>query len=114
MEALKKDRPRDGRPPKFDAGKAQDIVRLTTQTTPANATHWSMRSMAAHAGVSDSTVLRIWRAHRLKPHRMESFKLSNDPQFAEKLEAIHGIGTKSGWRFRFRLIEKHRKTKCFI
>jgi transposase len=91
VEALKKDLPRGGRPPKIDAGKAQEIVRLTTQTTPDNATHWSTRSMAAHAGVSDSTVLRIWRAHGLKPHRMESFKLSNDPQFAEKLEAIVGL-----------------------
>ena len=47
--------------------------------------------MAAHAGVSDSTVLRIWRAHGLKPHRLESFKLSNDPQFAETLEVIVGL-----------------------
>ena len=91
VEALKKDLPRGGRPLRIDAGKAQEIVRLTTQTTPANATHWSTRSMAAHAGVSDSTVLRIWRAHGLKPHRVESFKLSNDPQFAEKLEAIVGL-----------------------
>jgi transposase len=91
VEALKKDLPRGGRPPKVDAGKVQEIVRLTTQTTPANATHWSTRSMAAHADVSDTTVLRIWRAHGLKPHRVESFKLSNDPQFAEKLEAIVGL-----------------------
>ena len=83
VEALKKDLPRGGRPPKVDAGKAQEIVRLTTQTKPANATHWSTRSMAAHVDVSDTTVLRIWRAHGLKPHRVESFKLSNDPQFAE-------------------------------
>ena len=83
VEALKKDLPRGGRPPKVDAEKAQEIVRLTTQTTSANATHWSARSMAAHAGVSDSAGLRLWRAHGLKPHRVESFKLSNDPQFAE-------------------------------
>jgi transposase len=83
VEALKKDLPRGGHPPKVNAGKAQEIVRMTTQTTPANATHGSTRSMAAHAGVSDSTVLRIWRAHGLKPHRVESFKLSNDPQLAE-------------------------------
>lgn len=91
VEALKKDLPRGGRPPKADAGKVAEIIRLTTQTKPANATHWSTRTMAARVGVSDSTVLRIWHAHGLKPHRMETFKLSNDPLFAEKLEAIVGL-----------------------
>jgi len=91
IEALKKDLPRGGRPPIADAGKVEEIIRLTTQTTPASATHWSTRSMAARVGVSDSTVLRIWHAHGLKPHRTETFKLSNDPQFAEKLEAIVGL-----------------------
>jgi transposase len=91
IEALKKDLPRGGRPPTVTPDKAREIVQMTTQTIPANATHWSTRSMAAHAGVSDTTVLRVWHAHGLKPHRVESFKLSNDPQFAEKLEDIVGL-----------------------
>ncbi|MGH8030887.1 MAG: IS630 family transposase [Luteimonas sp.] len=91
VAALKQDLPRGGRPPKADATKIEEIIRLTIQTTPAHATHWSTRSMAARVGVSDSTVLRIWHAHGLKPHRVETFKLSNDPQFAEKLDAIVGL-----------------------
>jgi len=91
IAALKKDLPRGGRPPKADAAKVAEIVRLTTQTTPANATQWSTRSMAARVGVSASTVLRIWHAHGLKPHRVEAFKLSNDPLFVEKLETIVGL-----------------------
>lgn len=91
IEALKKDRPRGGRPPRVDAAKIKRIVRLTTQTTPKRATQWSTRLMAERVGVSATTVLRVWRAHGLKPHRVRSFKLSNDPQFTEKLEDIVGL-----------------------
>lgn len=91
VEALKKDLPRGGRPPKVSASKVKQIVRLTTQTTPAQATQWSTRLMAKRVGVSDTTVLRVWRANGLKPHRVQSFKLSNDPQFTEKLEDIVGL-----------------------
>jgi transposase len=66
-------------------------VRKTTREKPANATHWSTRLMAAAAGVSEASVRRIWHAHGLKPHLVETFKISNDPQFAEKLEAIVGL-----------------------
>jgi transposase len=91
VEALKKDRPRAGRPPRVDAAKVKQIVRLTTQTQPTHATQWSTRSMAKRVGVSDTTVLRVWHAHGLKPHRVRTFKLSNDPQFTEKLEDIVGL-----------------------
>lgn len=91
VEALKKDLPRGGRPPKISAAKIKQIVRLTTQTKPAQATQWSTRRMAQRVGVSDTTVLRVWRANGLKPHRAQSFKLSNDPQFTEKLEDIVGL-----------------------
>jgi len=64
---------------------------MTTQQKPANATHWSTRKLAAAVGISEASVRRLWRAHGLKPHRLESFKLSQDPQFAEKLEAIVGL-----------------------
>jgi hypothetical protein len=71
--------------------KVADVIRLTTLEQPAHATHWSTRSMAKHMGSSDTSVLRIWQAHGLKPHRSETFKVSNDPLFAEKLEAVVGL-----------------------
>ncbi len=88
LAAIKQDRPRGGRPSRADAA---EIVRLTTQTTPAGATHWSTRTLAARVGVSDTTVLRVWRAHGLKPHLVKSFKVSRDPLFVEKLEDIVGL-----------------------
>ncbi|MGA9335055.1 MAG: IS630 family transposase [Rudaea sp.] len=91
VEALKKDRPRAGRPARMNAAKIKQIVHLTTQTQPGNATQWSTRLMAERVGVSDTTVLRVWHAHGLKPHRVRTFKLSNDPQFTEKLEDIVGL-----------------------
>jgi len=80
------DAPRSGRPRLIPAEKTQQIVDKTTREAPPDSTHWSTRSLAQVMGVSASTVSRIWRAHRLKPHRVRTFKLSNDPQFAEKLE----------------------------
>src|SRR3989441_1229204 len=91
LAGIEKDAPRPGRKPKLSAARVEEIVRKTTQETPSQATHWSTRSMARAAGVSEATVRRIWRAHGLKPHRVRSFKLSNDPQFAEKLEEIVGL-----------------------
>jgi transposase len=88
LAAIQQDLPRGGRPVKADAAQ---IVRLTTQTLPANATQWSTRSMAAQVGVSDTTVLRVWRQHGLKPHRVRGFKISRDPRFVEKLEDIVGL-----------------------
>ena len=88
LAAIQQDLPRGGRPVKADAAQ---IVRLTTQTLPANSTQWSTRSMAAQVGVSDTTVLRVWRQHGLKPHRVRGFKVSRDPQFVEKLEDIVGL-----------------------
>ena len=82
------DAPRSGRPPSILPGQIEEIVRKTTRETPAAATHWSTRSLAEATGMSASTVGRIWRAHGLKPHRVKSFKLSNDPRFAEKLEDV--------------------------
>ncbi len=86
--AIAKDQPRAGRPSEVNAA---DIVRLTTQTLPSNATHWSTRQMAAVTGTSASTIRRIWQAHGLKPHRVETFKVSRDPRFVEKLEDIVGL-----------------------
>lgn len=88
VAGLEKDAPRGGRKRTVDEGA---LVKRTTQETPMNATHWSTRSMAAAAGISHSTVGRIWRRNGLKPHLAETFKVSNDPRFAEKLEDIVGL-----------------------
>lgn len=88
IQGLVADRPRSGRPRRI---QAQDIVTRTTATAPAAATDWSRALMAKAAGVSASSVGRIWRRHGLKPHRVARFKVSRDPRFAEKLEAIVGL-----------------------
>ena len=66
-------------------------MTLTLETTPADATHWSTRSMAARTGLSQSAISRIWRAFALQPHRTETFKLSSDPLFIEKVRDIVGL-----------------------
>ncbi len=91
VEGLLKDAPRSGRKPTINAGKVAEVVAKTTQSKPQAGTHWSRSTMAREAGISDSSVGRIWRTHGLKPHRVESFKVSNDPNFAEKLEDIVGL-----------------------
>lgn len=88
LAAIELDRPRGGRPRKVDTAH---LVEATTQSTPRAATHWSTRTMADHLGVSQSSVSRHWRAQGLKPHRIETFKVSRDPKFAEKLEDIVGL-----------------------
>jgi len=80
-----------GRRPSIPAAKVEEIVRLTLHETPPGETHWSCRTMAARAGVSSSTVQRIWSARGIKPHRVERFKLSTDPRFEEKLVDVVGL-----------------------
>ena len=91
IEGLLKDAPRPGRTPRITAEIVDGVVAKTTQGTPANATHWSTRTMARVTGISEASVRRIWHAHGLKPHRVESFKVSNDPDFAAKLEDVVGL-----------------------
>jgi transposase len=91
VAGLQKDAPRPGRAPTITAAKVQEVVRKTTQETPSNATQWSTRSMAEAAGLSEKSVRRIWHKHGLKPHLSRTFKVSNDPEFARKLEAIVGL-----------------------
>jgi transposase len=88
MEGLLKDAPRPGRTPSISRTL---LIEKTTQSTPATATQWSTRTMAREMGISKASVSRIWRASGLKPHRVDSFKVSNDPNFADKLEAIVGL-----------------------
>src|SRR5665213_341469 len=91
VDGLLKDAPRPGRTPSISATIVSEVIAKTTQSTPANATHWSRSTMARAMSISDSTVGRIWRANGLKPHRVDTFKVSNDPEFADKLEAIVGL-----------------------
>jgi transposase len=91
LESLERDAPRPGRTPSISPATIKKVIHKTTQEKPVNATHWSTRSMARAVGVSETTVRRIWRKHGLKPHLVETFKVSNDPHFAEKLEAIVGL-----------------------
>ena len=86
-----KRQPRAGRTPSISAAKVKRVIHKTTQEKPANATHWSTRTMAAAVDLSEATVRRIWQKHGLKPHLVETFKVSTDPRFAEKLEAIVGL-----------------------
>lgn len=85
------DEPRCGAPRKIGDDRVEAIVTRTLETQPKNATHWSTRGMAKASGVSTSSVHRIWRAFSLQPHRTETFKLSTDPQFVEKVRDIVGL-----------------------
>lgn len=85
------DEPRVGTPRKITDEQVEEIVVQTLESTPKGRTHWSTRKMAEKAGISHSSVGRIWRAHGLKPHIVRGFKLSNDPQFIEKVRDIVGL-----------------------
>jgi transposase len=88
FKAIEQDLPRGGRKPRIEAA---EIAHLTTQTKPEGASQWSTRKLTAVAGVSDTTVRRIWKARGLKPHQVKRFKGSRDPKFVEKLEDIVGL-----------------------
>ena len=85
------DEPRPGAPRRIGDEKITEVVTATLETMPAAATHWSTRSMSRASGLSVSTVHRIWRAFSLQPHRSETFKLSTDPLFVEKVRDIVGL-----------------------
>ena len=91
IAALQKDAPRPGKPRTIADRQVKRVVDMTLHQKPANATHWSTRTMASAAGISEASVRRIWHAHGLKPHLVRTFKLSRDPQFTEKLEDIVGL-----------------------
>ena len=87
---IEKDLPRGGRPRERESIETE-IIRKTTQETPANATHWSTRTLAKALGVTQSMVHRVWTANGLKPHMVRTFKLSNDPNFEKKLVDVVGL-----------------------
>ena len=91
IPGIEKDAPRGGRPPKTRDRLVRKIIEMTTQQKPANATHWSTRTLAEVLGTSRSMISRVWRANGLKPHLVRTFKVSNDPKFVEKLVDVVGL-----------------------
>lgn len=91
MAGIMRDAPRPGRKPRISQKKVDDIIERTLQTKPKGATHWSTRALAKEVGVSRATVHRIWRSHRIQPHRERSFKLSKDPEFNERVRDVVGL-----------------------
>ena len=89
------DEPRPGAPRRITDATVEQLITDTLETTPRDATHWSTRALAKQAGLSHSTVGRIWRAFGLQPHRSETFKLSRDPLFVDKVRDIVGLDRKS-------------------
>jgi transposase len=86
-----RDEPRSGTPRTIEDARIEAVIVRTLETVPADATHWSSRSMARESGLSVSTVQRIWRAFGLQPHRLETFKLSTDPDFVAKVRDVVGL-----------------------
>ena len=85
------DEPRPGPPRTITDARVEEVVTKTLESKPTNATHWSTRGMARHTGLSQTAISRIWRAFGLKPHRAETFKLSADPYFVEKVRDVVGL-----------------------
>ena len=85
------DEPRPGAPRTITDEAAEEVIAATLERQPRDATHWSRTSMAAETGLSKSTVGRIWKAFGLKPHLVDTFKISNDPQFIDKVRDVVGL-----------------------
>src|SRR5579863_1229548 len=85
------DEPRPGTPRKLIDSDVERVLALTLESAPRNATHWSTRSLAEASGLSRASVHRIWKAFALQPHRTETFKLSKDPLFIDKVRDIVGL-----------------------
>ena len=85
------DEPRPGAPRSITDAQVEEVITKTLESMPANSTHWSTRLMAEKMGLSQTAIVRIWRAFGLQPHRVENFKFSKDPQFVEKVRDIVGL-----------------------
>lgn len=91
VDGLLRDKTRPSRIPRLAQAKVEEVLALTVQPPPHQASHWTASAMAKASGISASSVQRIWRAHRLAPHRVRSFKISRDPQFSRKLRDVIGL-----------------------
>jgi transposase len=91
LQALWEIAPGRGRKATYGPTKIKSVIDATLQSKPKGSTHWSCRTMAAAQGISKSTVSNVWRSHNIKPHRTETFKLSRDPRFLEKLTDVVGL-----------------------
>lgn len=91
VDGLLREKTRPPGTPKTSDAKAAEVIRITQEPPPHEATHWTLRAMAKQVGLAASTVRAIWKAHGLSPHRWRQFKLSNDPAFAEKLHDVVGL-----------------------
>src|SRR6266576_6370798 len=85
------DEPRPGQPRKITDAQVEEVITKTLESAPQDATHWSTRSMAAEVGLNQTAVARIWRAFGLQPHRQETWKLSKDPLFVDKVRDVVGL-----------------------
>jgi transposase len=85
------DEPRLGAPRSISDARVEEVITNTLESMPGNSTHWSTRLMAKKTGLSQTAIVRIWRAFGLQPHRVENFKFSKDPQFVEKVRDIVGL-----------------------
>jgi transposase len=88
LMGILEDRPRSGRPKEISVEREQAIIEATMKTTPRDATQWSVRAMAAEQQVSSATVQRIWKKHKLQPHRVEAFKFRNDPRLLPRYATL--------------------------
>jgi Homeodomain-like domain len=91
VDGLTRGKTRPSRIPPLPAATVDRVVALTNQAPPHGATHWAAPAMAKMVGISPASVRRMWKGHGLHPHRVRSFKLSDDPKFAEKLKAVVGL-----------------------
>jgi transposase len=91
IQAVLADASRPGRIPTLSEDVEKAVVEATLHTLPANATHWSVRTMAKAQGLSRMAIQRIWKKYRIEPHRIKTFKLSNDPHFVEKVQDVVGL-----------------------
>jgi len=91
LQGIEQDQPRPGRPRRITAEVEAEVVHRTLHDKPSEGTHWSTRVMAGETGLHHSQIGRIWKAHGIKPHRVEHFKLSKDPKFVQKLRDVVGL-----------------------
>ena len=91
LDGVRKDAPRPGRKPRISQEQIDKVIDLTLHTKPHGSTHWSTRTLARKMGLSNFTIQKIWKAHRIQPHKERSFKLSKDPKFNEKVKDVVGL-----------------------